>query len=81
MICPHCERDSKLTRKENAALKLRNTFYEKQNRGEHVGRPRKRDDKKINRLRAQGYSMREIVKMTGTSIAQVYNSIREARTK
>ncbi len=50
-------------------------------RGSHLGRKRKRNDKAIWKLRDKGLSMRAIAKLEGVSTTAVQRSLNEFREK
>jgi len=58
------------------AENIRKTLKDRKEQGLPVGRPKLRDDKKIAALRSEGYSIREISKITGYCTYSVHCSIR-----
>lgn len=46
----------------------------------HAGRPRKRNDKRIRKLRARGHTIRAIAMLEGISTTAVQRSIHEGET-
>jgi len=77
--CPNCKRP--LTKKILAARKkqkserLRAAFAEAKRNGDPVGRRRKTDYAWLRGLRQQGYSIREITRLTGCSIGSVQRAL------
>ncbi len=61
-------------------IKVKASLQARREQGLPLGRPMKRDDKKIRELRAQGLSLRAIGKLVGVSATTVQSSLRQGES-
>lgn len=66
-------------RKKKQGNSVRKSLFARAAKGLPIGRPRTRNDKEIQKLRREGFSIRKIAKILSTSSHSVACSIREMK--
>lgn len=77
--CPRCKREitEQIVRKlkDIKSQNARDSIAKAKARGTKLGRPKLRDDAKINELRCKGFTIREIARAVGLSTAAVQRGL------